>query len=56
MSHIILKDVYLDYKVKKDMKFKDFKDKVAFALVSPFLVSSMIAISPVLFIESLIED
>jgi O-antigen export system ATP-binding protein rfbB len=23
MSHIILKDVYLDYKVKKDMKFKD---------------------------------
>ena len=37
-------------------KFKDFKDKVAFALVSPFLVSSMIAIPPVLFIESLIED
>lgn len=40
----------------KEAKYKDFKDKVAFALVSPFLVSSMIAIPPVLFIESLIED
>ena len=39
-----------------EAKRKDLKEKVKFALVSPFLVGSAIAISPVLFIESLTAD
>ena len=37
-------------------KFKDFKDKVAFALVSPFIVAAVVTIAPVVYIGSLIES
>ena len=39
-----------------EAKSKDLKEKVKFALISPFLIGSVVAISPVLFIESLTAD
>lgn len=44
-----------DEKVK-EARCKDLKDKVKFALVSPFIVAAVVTIAPVLFIESLTAD
>lgn len=40
----------------KEAKYEDLKDKVKFALVSPFIVAAVVTIAPVLFIESLTAD
>ena len=44
-----------DEKVK-EARCKDLKEKVKFALVSPFIVAAVVTIAPVLFIESLTAD
>ena len=40
----------------KEARCKDLKDKVKFALVSPFIAAAVVTIAPVLFIESLTAD
>ena len=44
-----------DEKVK-EARCKDLKEKVKFALVSPFIVAAVVTLAPVLFIESLTAD
>ena len=40
----------------KEAKYEDLKEKVKFALVSPFIVAAVVTLAPVLFIESLTAD